>query len=823
MLQMMSGIFFVIFICFSALTQNSLAQIENKSDNIKGVIKGRIVDADSLKPVIGASVALFRYSDSTVETGEYSDRNGNFELKNIKAGNYYLRISYIGYREREYRPILISEKKSTFSFPQIKLESKSVSTEGIEVTAEKELMLNSVDKKIFFVEKSIASMGGSAVDVMRTIPSVSVDIDGNVSLRGSQNVQVLIDGKPSGMSSAEILDMLPASSIERIEIMTNPSAKYNPEGMSGIINIVMKKEKSAGFNGMASVNVGTGDKYNTSLNLNLRTDGFNFFINYSSRWFAMTGTGNSNQENFYQDSTFYLNQNSDFRRNGNFNNFKIGVDYTLFDNHTITLAALYNFGQRNSDEFLKYYYLNNSKELYNYYERTSDEQFPNHGFDYSLGYKWTLGKKMHELTADIFYSPAWRDFSEAYRQEPFLIDSTHSIIQADYPFSYQRTNSNNQNYNLTAQMDYGLPFETDSRLETGWKTTFRQADMNYRYENGDSTGTIWYNDANKTNHFVYGESIFAVYGMFSDKSGIFSYQLGLRAEYTETKSDQKTLNIQNNKSYTSLFPTAHLKFDFSSMQSFQLSYSRRINRPNYRELNPFIDYDDPLNLESGNPDLNPEYINSFEIGHTLLLSTTIISSNIFYRQNDGSVEDVRKLIDSNVTFSQPQNIANVKNYGLELTVQRDLTKWWRMDGSLSYFRSEVHGSFDSIDLSANSYNWNAKFNTFLSINKTLEIQLSGWYNSPSVFPQGKMQKMYSADHGIKLSTFDDNLSFNFRLSDIFNTMRHNSESYSKNFYISSERKRASRVAYLGITYKFNDYKLKREKRSDGDRDIFEVD
>ncbi|MGA2297873.1 MAG: TonB-dependent receptor, partial [FCB group bacterium] len=794
----MKIIIFSLLLVLLSLTLLPAQQGNNHSQNgILCKLSGTVVDADSGTAITSVTVKLVRPTDSSIAAGAISDIGGNFEIKNITPGKYILRINYLGYRDIN-APIVITEKKPARNIGKIKMTQTSLRTQGIEVTADREMIQTSVDKKVYNVEKNLTTAGGSALDVMKTVPSIDVDIDGNISLRGNQNVQILIDGKPSGIANSDLLDMLPASTISSVEVITNPSAKYEAQGTSGIINIVLKTEKEPGFNGMASINAGTGDKYNGSLNLNYYTGIFNFTGSYNGRIMNNTGYSNVNQTNNFNNSSILLNQHDNETWHGGFQNFKFGTDVTFNENNKLNFSIMYSYGVWHDGDSLsnRYPYSTNDSNAFN--TRNSKRSFPNHSMDLDLGYKLSFDKKTgHELSADLFYSPAERDFNTDYSQGNYISsDSTRIISTFPYQTVLQNSKSYNTNHNFTFQLDYKLPFYDGGLFESGFKSSQRYADMNFQFFNIDSTGK-YINDTNQTNDFVYNEKIQAAYAIYSNSIGLLKYQFGLRAEYSSISSDQKTTNENHNSSYLDWFPSAFLKYDLGQDNYFLLNYSRRINRPDYRSLNPFINYEDPRNLSSGNPLLNPEYVHSLELRFNGLFGKTEVTPEIYFKSTGQSINRVTQLIDSITTLTRPLNISQWQNFGSDITVSGEITSWWKYDFNLNYYRTVVTGQYqqqldtvkETVDLSSDRASWAGKFNTYFNVYSNFDIQFSGYYRSPVATAQGNIHEVHSFDLALKLSLFDKKANISLRCSDIFNTLITDNEAFGSGFYKFSERKR----------------------------------
>jgi len=479
----------------------------------------------------------------------------------------------------------------------------------VEVTAEREMMVSNLDKKIINVDKSIASIGGSAVDVMQNIPSVSVDVEGNISLRGSSNVTILVDGKPTGLaeiSSGDLLQQIPASSIESIEVVTNPSVRYDAEGTSGIINIVLKKRSLQGLNGLVSVTAGTGDRYNTSVNLNYRKDKFNVFAGYDNRLGKFKSTGTTERNTFKNEASMLLLQNQNMENERNMHNLNSGIDYMLNDFNTLTFnfqMRRMSFGNEGNNRSYEFDQALNTQENFNRFSKSERNIQSN---NYTLSYKRSFLTKGKELTADFMIT----DNAMSGKQN---IEETEIALGFDPDLSLlQRSNSNNTNRMYMAQANYAVPFSNGGRIETGFKSTITNLTMrNYLF---DYNYIDWILNEDAINNFDYFEQLHAVYGIYSSSFKKFKYQVGLRAEQLISESDIIKASDNFNLSYLSLFPSVHTVYEISTTQQTSLSYSRRIRRPNNRQLNPYVDYSDSRDIRYGNPKLQPEFINSFELG-----------------------------------------------------------------------------------------------------------------------------------------------------------------------------------------------------------------
>lgn len=798
-----------------------------------GELKGVVADKQSKAELPYANVVVYRQRDSSIVAGTITNEKGAFSFTKLPYGKLYLMIQFVGYPVFTVDSVMIKPAAPAVNLGTIYITSSTVALDEFVVTAQKAALEFNLDRKVINIDASIAAESSTAAEIMQTIPSVSIDIDGNVSLRGSGNVIILVDGRPSMYTS---LDQLPASMIESIELITNPSARYDPDGTSGMINIVLKKKRQPGYNGMVSLNAGTGNKYNGSLNFNYRQNKVNIFADMSGRMFAMKGYSNLDRATTLGDTILMLEQKQTFKNNGRFGTIRTGFDYFMNNRNTLSASAALNLRQFNNTQDNGY---KNSIEtaginqLYNYFTQGTNNKNGGNGYEFGLNYKKTFEKKIQELVVDLFWSSSdWNTLSNLRRD---YFNTNLEPTGAD-PF-LQNINNLTGRQNATAQLDYVQPVGNGGRLETGYKFAWNMNQLDYYMFSFDYPSQGWINDTLATNKFSYDEQIHSAYLIYSNTiKEKFKYQFGVRAEQAGRHGMQHTTNEEFHMDTLNFFPSAHLKYDLSQNHSFQLSYSRRINRPNARVLNPFINYSDPVNLTSGNPYLIPEFINSYELGYSLFANKTVITPTIFYRNTEGLVSRVMNVENNGITsITTFMNINNEEAYGVELIVSRDLLKWWKMNANYSHYRTQLFG--DMVDTRTNdNTSWTFKLNSTMKLPKTLEIQATFNYNSPQIFTGGMsnyrffyssggigiQSANYFFDVSLKKNVLKDKGSITLRVSDVFKTIKFDMESYGDNFVSTIERRRDSRVAFIGFSYRINEYKRpKPSKRTEGGMDDME--
>lgn len=790
----------------------NLGFAQNRQGNFQGMqlngkITGKIIDAQTKQIIEYCNVVLFSYRDSAMVNGTITDKEGKFTLSNLRPGFYFLRASYIGYDNWTIDSIRITPNKPEIDLGVIALDEKTIELSNVVVTGEKEVIINNLDKKVINVEKDLTNLGGTAVDVVQNIPSVTVDADGNVSYRGNQNVRILIDGKPSellGLGSGDVLSNIPASQIESIELVTNPSARYDPEGTGGILNIVLKKRINGGLNGNISLTGGTGDKFNGSLNFNYKLPDVNFFASIDSRIHNADNNGNSLRTNNINNSLSYLDQLS----NGTFNhfghNFTAGLDITPDNYNTYTFSLRYRKFGFDTESLVKTSNLNSQSQLTRYFERSSDAERRMNALQYNLSYRRTFDTKGAELTADVILGDFKMKRDENFNQLNFdnSLNPIGNLLQKGL--------SDNKNIQWTIQSNYINPIEGFGRIETGFKVTLKNFNSKNDYLTYDNNAANWLNDISRKTDFDYKENVYAVYGIYSNSISDFQYQIGVRAEQADVKGTENLTNSSFTNDYFSVYPTIHLVQSLPDQQEVQLSYSRRVERPNNRQLNPYIDRSDSLNISYGNPELKPEYINSLELGYSKLFGKTALTSSIFYRNTNDAITNYTIVNVDGITETTWRNLAKNVSYGLELTFSSPLFDWFRTNTSFTYFKNE----FEGLDISNSDYSWLAKMNNTFMLSKDFNFQINLNYNAPTIMGQSKMKEQFATDFAMKKDFLDGQLSLTFRVSDVFNTRKWESETIGQNFVTSSYRKMESRVAYLGISYRLspNNNNRERERR-----------
>jgi outer membrane receptor protein involved in Fe transport len=785
-----------------------------------GEISGRLLHEQDgqRKPVEFASVALFRTSDSSAVAGVISDEKGYFSITGIPDGTFYMLIQSLGFTTLRRENIIISPDAPQIQLGNIMLNETARQLAEVNVTGQKGLVEYSLDRKIINVDRLPATLGGSALDIMQNVPSVTVDMDGNLSLRGSENVIILVDGKPSGLTGLDrqaVLEQIPASSIESIEVITNPSSKYDADGAAGILNIILKKEKANGFNGSAQLNVGTRDKYNASINLNNRINGkLNLYTSYNLREQRRFNYRIMDRENFLNPELRYLEQRSDGISRDLNNNLRFGFDWDATSKFALSGSILYRPEYDRDRDQAIYNNFNINRQLTQRIVRSNDEEEKGGGFDYQLGIRKKFSKPKRLLTVDATLATSTSTQVALFNQSTFGADGLPSD-----PALQQRNTRDNNNRVAVMQADFLEPLQNNGKFETGLKYTNRFLDGDFLFENRIGDAMFWQIDERLTNQFIYDEHTSAGYANYGTEMKKWSYQVGMRLEHTTLNTEQRTTGQTSQQNYTYLFPSAFLNYDISKAQKMQLNYTRRINRPWVRALNPFVDLSDPLNISFGNPNLRPELINAYELSHLWYGKSTSLTSTAFYRASTDDITRYRTLRADGVTEQTYLNLARSYSYGLEMVVNQDIARWWKANGNFSYFIRTILSNPEVPNvLSQTNQSWTARVNNSFTFAKGFDGQLSVNYRSPFIIPQGEIMGFFNVDFGMKKDVLNGRGSINLRVSDIFNTLQFRIRTFGEGFESNMIGKRETRIGFIGFTYRFGKQvkQLQREREQRGE-------
>jgi outer membrane receptor protein involved in Fe transport len=796
-----------------------------------GVIYGTVIDSSTGMPIQYTSVSVINTQTQEVITGGITNEKGQFHIENIQLGIYNIGVEFIGYKKVVIGPIKLSPRGegTEQNLGKIELSITSLQMDLVEVQGKRPIYVQTAEKKIFNVEQNTMSSGGSALDALRQVPGVDVDIDGKVSLRGSSNVNILIDGKPSIVTSSDqemMLEAIPSDNIRDIEVITNPSAKYDPEGMAGIINIVLKENKFSGLNGNIKTGTSTNNAYNNSGQINYRNGKVNLFFNSALRNDVRGATGDNFREMTLYDVTSILDQDIEGERGGENLLFKGGIEFYPNQKNTIGLTASYSNGDRIS---------NRSALTLETEDATIDS---------ILEYKRIIENDNGHISKDITltYNRKFENPKQIFSTYVNVSNGTDSRLESsitsadDYILSViggtdpEKTTTDNERTIADFQMDYVHPFSNVFKIETGYKGSFRSYDNQFfTYDIGIDTETI---DPSRSNHFLYDEDIQAAYAQFSFKKGIMGLQMGLRGESVNTVSELLDTGEKYENPYTSFFPSGSFSIELPMSLQMQTSYSRRINRPSFRKLNPVAHQFDQNSIRKGNPFLDPEYIDIAELnvsGFSHGMSATL---GTYFRRTTDKISYNKTIDSSGVTTVTYENFDEEKTFGIEGVFSGSNHKKLRLMFSGNIYMDKVNASnvFDSDDYDQTSIGFMGRFTATYNITPTMEIMMMGFYRSPRDIPFGNLNSMSFTSLSVKQKFIDDRLAVSLRLNDLFNTMGFGYTTEGEYYYQESYRKFDSQIASISLEYNFGKmedrsrYSRKRnDKRNGSDMGGFEIE
>ena len=768
-------------------------------------INGAIVD-EQRNPVPFGNVAVYEVQDSSLITGGVSDEQGKFNVP-VEPGRYFIKISFLSYEEQVVSNVEVTN--SNVNVGVITLKEDSQVLEEVVVKGEKASMELQLDKRVFNIEKDLSNVGRNASDILGNLPSVTVDVDGTVSLRGSENVRILIDGKPSGLTSRdpEALRMLQGNLIQSVEVITNPSSRYDAAGEVGIINIVLKKNQEKGVNGSFSAKAGYPAEYGGSYSINLRRKKVNLFSSYGVEYDKRPGWGESYQKNSAPDNQFAYSQSNNRIRQEFSHNFTIGLDYFLNDKTSITGSFLYNIGDGTNTAQTNYIDFDENGGILRTVTRSEREKEDEENIEATFSLKKDFSRKGQTLTADFKWIKSVDNESTDYRES--IRESVDSL---------QRSINFADEINWLFQADYIHPFGKVGKIEAGLKSASRIIKNDFGLESQEPEGLLWISIPQFTNQLEYTERIHAVYLMASNTFGRLSAQGGVRGELTDISTELVNPYTYIPQDYFNLFPSASLSYKIQQNKTLQFSYSYRINRPHFRQLLPFSDFRDPRVLFGGNPALRPEYTNSVEMGYLLDWDFGSLLSNVYYRYRKNVIERIVTEPDSaGRSRIIPINLSKENAYGLEFNLSLNIRDWWRVNTSANFYRAITDGTYEGDVLESDTYTWNTRTTSRMTLFKNVDLQASFNYRAPRITTQGKDLSIYSVDLGLSRDIFKGKGTITAGVRDLFNTRKRRSIIERNDYYSTSTFQWRSRQFTINFTYRLNREKERQRNNQEEQR------
>ena len=785
-----------------------------------GTISGKIIDNENKEPLGFVTVALYPQGSSIPTSGCSSNDDGTFLINNVKAGDYTLQISFVGYLT-DSRKITVTGN-SKHNMGTIRLKSDKKMLKEIVVTEQRSQMSFEIDKRVFTVDQNIASTGGSASDVLADIPSVEVDNEGTVSLRGSESVTVWINGKASGLTSdnqGDILQQMPAGSIEKIEVITNPSAKHSPEGTAGIINIILKRDRKAGYYGSIQGGADSQGGYNASGNFNYSSGTLDAYagVNYRNMEFENSGTTFTK---YFGNPGSYQNQWSKGNHNPNNIFVRTGLTWRFTEKDEVytNLMGMYGGGKHTNDITAESGLLNSDGSLGSVTEKrirtTSQEGSPRmYNVEFGYTHRWS---DSHFIDLS-FGHHTWQQKRDAtYLQTTEILTSSAPAHK-----SYQFQTGDNKSSNFEIKLDYEYKINENNRVEAGYKADFSDDNSPVITYNDESHSTP---DINLYNKFRYKQDTHAFYGTYSGRIGKLGYQVGLRGEYWNIKtrsygwSEEQSGAIPgySQKDFFELFPSAFVSYEISKGQEIQLNYTRRLRRPWGGQLNSFQNISDSTNISFGNPNLTPEYSNAYEVNYIKNWKDHTLSISGYYRTTEDVIERI-SYSQGKVIYTTSENVAQTQSAGLEIIGKNRLFKildltttvnlfYYKLDDfKYTIYGQEITGEADE------NFSWNARMTASMMLPWGVTMQATGRYNAKRIVAQGHREPSYSVDLGLR-KMFNSKWSLSVNVRDLLDSRGWNSVTINKNFYRDSDSSRGGRTFSFTLTYNFGNMKAQPPKR-----------
>ncbi len=803
----------IAFTCLLLLCTFLSQATETPNTISKIKITGKIIEKSTNQPLEYATITFKNLKDSKATTGGITNSKGEFDV-NIIPGVYDIKIEFISFKATEIKQKNLLKSSDLGA---LFLSDDTSKLNEVVVKAVKSSVDIRLDKKIFNVGQDMTVKGGTASDVLENVPSVTLDSDGNVSLRGNDNVKILIDGKPSNtINVADALKSISADSLDKVEVITNPSSRYDAEGSAGIINIILKKGKNNGVNGTIITTLGTPQNYGLAATLNLKKENFNLFSSFGYNDSKAVGKGITNTDYLNPDGSILktIDEKSSRDRARKGYNYNFGMDWYLTKSLTWTNAISVRKNNGTSPEnVLSYNYEPNNNFVRN---RLNDQSTKTNDVEYTTNFTQKFKKEGHKLTVD-FTTSQNLDNDNAIITDFVVGQEANATVQTS-------KNYQTQNRNLF-QTDYTLPIGKNGQFEAGYKGDFNRLLTDYNVGNLDANGNI-ITDNNLTNKLDYKERINALYSQFGSKIDKFSYLLGMRYEDSNIDINLLTTNDFHKKKYHNFFPSAFLTYQITEESSFSLNYSRRVMRPRSRFINPFVNYSSNVNLMQGNPDLNPSFTDAIDFGYMTKWDKITLTSSVYFNKTKDVFQFIHRpngeivtsivngeTITTPVLLAMPVNLSNEDRFGFEFNVNYSPYKWWRLNGNFNFYQSKINGAYSYNLIGSNTavnqifyqnaLGWFSRVSSKITLPFKIEWQTNVMYRAPQNTPQGRMLETLSANLAFSKEVLKGKGTVALNASDIFNSDKFKINNYLPTANTYMEMQRRPRQINLSFTYRFN--------------------
>ncbi len=804
-----SALLFFLFFSFTLHAQNPQYTVTGKVTDESGV------------PLEYATISFESATNPDNVNGGITDPEGNFSI-DVREGTYNITVEFISFESKSFPNTEINGDRDLGT---ITLGMAAGELDEVVVTAETTQVEVRLDKKIYNIGKDLTTAGGTVSDALNNVPSVSVDLEGGISLRGNENVRILINGKPSAMAgfgSTDVLAQLPADAIERVEVITSPSARYDAEGTAGILNIILRKEKTLGFNGSVTLNAGYPDNAGISANVNYRTDKFNIFNTTGFRYFDAPGNG-------YFDTRYYENSSVDFDRiiedrnierlNRGYNT-NLGLEYYLTDQSSITGSIFFRTGEdEDVTTNVTTNFLDGTSGAVYSTTRVENQMEEDNSWQFALNYINRFNDSGHQLTADFQY-----ENDKETQHTTIDEDEDVNIIGYERFLYAEDIDQEETQEEWLLQADYVLPIGEDSQFEAGYRGNFENEVTDYVIRQEDTEGNLVLNE-NLTNIFDYSENVQALYTQYGTKLGDFSFLLGLRLENTNLKGEIDSelteaeleeefgfpidTNFDNN--YLGLFPTLNVIYELGETENITIGYNRRINRPRGWFINPFPSRSSTNNVFQGNPNLQPAFSNAFDLGYLKRWDKLTLTSSVYYQKETDAFERIEENVaGTNVIRTIPVNLSSNIRAGGEVGLLYNPANWLRLNGSFNYFQFETQGEFNNQSYNAKNTSYFGRFSSKVTLPYQIDWQTNAFYRGPSDDIQGTREAILSIDLALSKELFDERATLSVNVRDLLNSRKRESFTTTQTYERYSEFQWRQRSFNVSLMYRFN--QQKREQR-----------
>jgi len=814
-------------------------------------VSGKVIDADQSYPLEYATVSFIDPNDNSTVNGDITNLDGNFSIK-VAPGTYDVKIEYLSYKTKTYENRVLT---NDIDLGTVALKIDLESLDEVEIIAETTTVEIQLDKKIYNIGKDLTTAGGTVGDALNNVPSVTVDIEGAISLRGNENVRILINGRPSalaGFGDSNVLSQLPAEAIERVEVITSPSARYDAEGTAGILNIILRQKETLGFNGSININAGDPELVGLATTINYRTEKFNLFSNIGFRYFDAPRISDSdaryfesiNEEGELVTPQFdRIREDQDVTRLNRNLNGNIGMEYFISEKTSLTGSLFYRYGEdadestNISDRFRDDDFVEQTSRI----ERQNEED---NSYQLALNYITKFDENGHELNADF-------QFEQSDELQTTLITEDYIFTDQDNPdpFQIEKEFQDEDQTEYLLQADYVLPLGEDSRFEAGFRINNENTITDYRLEQENlETGDFDINER-LTNVFDYDENVTALYSQYGSKFGKFSFLMGLRLENTQLKGNidsqltdeeieeefQFPIQTEFDNNFLGLFPTVNLIYNFGEKdedneESITLGYNRRINRPRSWFINPFPSRSSRTRVFQGNPNLNPAFANAFDLGYLKRWETFTLTTSIYYQRETDSFERIEENTGQQTSDGIdiirviPINLATNTRTGAELGILYNPKKWLRLNSSFNFFRFVTEGDFNDTNFDADNTSWFARFSSKVTLPGAVDWQTNAFYRGPQQDAQTDSEGIFSLDLAFSKEIFKDKATLSFNVRDVFNSRVRRQVTTTEFFSRETESQWRVRQFTLALLYRFNMKKERNEgRRSDNGEDDFDFE